>query len=408
MDEAPTHPAEPHFEAFPFGYGEDVQERLQDEEQTRTLVDHLTATVGEHVPRGLRIAHDLDHRAAEVSSPSEREDRVAVARHLTQERTPLCLIVSQPAVKACADERALGGGDHDGSKSVIAGVALEHVVRAARVRVHRLLGQVREGARPEMQLVERAAPNGDDRVVVLGPRRIPDRQEQVAAAQAAHEAERKLERQDLANELAHRPYPHGPLVCEHEFRRRPQLVPARVGHADRHRARVQHEAQELEPGAEADAELLRRQGPAEGLDGGHDPGHPRVVGHRAYRASEVVEVHDQGRHEPASPQHLSRHRRELRERVGRGAEAEGEAVVHVVHALEVEADRCAKALVGLSSRISAKQIEGPQRVVGGQLFDKVLQALHLERQLLEQLVQDTAVLDLKQKRRAVATRPPRA
>ena len=69
-------------------------------------------------------------------------------------------------MEAGARKRALGRGDHDGAECVIAGVTPGNVVRAAHVRVHGLLGQVREGARPEPKLVERAAKNGDDPFVV--------------------------------------------------------------------------------------------------------------------------------------------------------------------------------------------------------------------------------------------------
>ena len=50
--------------------------------------------------------------------------------------------------------------------AMIAGVVLEHVVRAAHVRVHRLLGQVCEGARQRCGSSSARPPNGDDRVVV--------------------------------------------------------------------------------------------------------------------------------------------------------------------------------------------------------------------------------------------------
>ena len=393
LDEAPPHPPKSCLATGAFRDREDVQEGLQNEEQASVVVHDLAPSVGEHVLRRLRVAHDLDHGALQVGAPSERGDGVSVARHLAEKRAPRLFMLTKPAVEAHTDELAVRGLDHDGAKGVVAGVALEYEVGAPKVLVHGLVPHVLERARPQCDLFERSTRQRDDPVVVLRSCRISYREQQVAAAQPAHEAQGELERNHLADELAHRAHPHRLVVLEHELRRGRQLEAPRVRDADRHRAGVQHEAQELEPRAQFDAELLGRQCPPKRRDEGHDLGHALVVRHLAHGAAEVVQVHDERRHEAAASQLLGRDRGELREGEGRRAEAEREAVVHIVDALEGEAQQGPEPLVDLGVRVGAEQVDRPEPVPRAQLLDEVVKALHLERQPLQELVQDATIVN---------------
>jgi hypothetical protein len=173
----------------------------------------------------------------------------------------------------------------------------------------------------------------------------------------------------------------------HEFR------PPPVRDADEQEFRVEHEAEELDAAHEVHVQLVRRQHPAEGADDVQDFLHAHQVALPAHTAAKVVHVHDERGHEATGANGLGRDRREKAEHARAGGEAERKHVVDVRHALEAEPDQGAVPRSNFDVVVRALHVHRKELVHVRQLLDEVLEAFHLKRPLVQQLVEVAAVVD---------------
>ena len=236
------------------------------------------------------------------------------------------------------------------------GIRLEAELGDARVRCqghHRQLAQI---VGPELDLSASPLGDLDEHAIVRGGRSRRNAVEHVAAADAAHEAERRLYRHDLAREASKFARRRAPVTLESigslvresnkpillENAKQPgrgglELAEPALGQAVRPRIGVDEDAEELDARCGLEDGLVHVRGEAERLDHAQ---HALRVDPRSVRAegeAKVVDVHDACRREARLAHDVRCHRTKTTEGTRGGAQAEGQDAEDIQGPPELEA-----------------------------------------------------------------------